>query len=32
MIETAIKNLNNKEFWTEQFNQDMWIHQQLEAL
>jgi predicted dehydrogenase len=32
MIETAIKNLNNNEFWKEQFNQDMWIHQQLEAL
>jgi predicted dehydrogenase len=32
MIETAVKNLNNNEFWKEQFNQDMWIHQQLEAL
>ena len=32
MIETAIKNLNNNIFWQEQFEQDCWIHQQIEKL
>lgn len=32
MIQTAIKNLNNDSFWQEQFEQDMWIHQQIEVL
>jgi predicted dehydrogenase len=32
MIETAVKNLNNNDFWTEQLAQDLWIHQQIEKL
>ena len=32
MIETAVANLNNKGFWKEQFQQDLWIHRQLEIL
>lgn len=32
MIETAVKNLNNNEFWNEQFEQDIWIHKQMEKL
>lgn len=32
MIETAIKNLNNIEFWNNQYKQDIWIHEQLEKL
>ena len=32
MMQTAIKNLNNDSFWKEQFEQDIWIHQQIENL
>ncbi len=32
MIETAVKNLNNDEFWNKQLAQDIWIHQQIEDL
>lgn len=32
MIETAVKNLNNDEFWAEQLTQDLWIHEQIETL
>jgi predicted dehydrogenase len=32
MIETAVKNLNNNDFWTEQLAQDLWIHKQIEKL
>jgi predicted dehydrogenase len=32
MVETAVKNLNNDEFWQSQFEQDIWIHQQIEKL
>lgn len=32
MIETAVKNLNNTKFWEDQYNQDIWIHKQLEKL
>lgn len=32
MIATAWDNINNEEFWTEQFDQDVWIHQQIENL
>jgi len=32
MIENAVNNLNNDEFWTEQVAQDLWIHQQIENL
>jgi predicted dehydrogenase len=32
MIETAVANLNNSEFWREQLTQDIWIHQQIEKL
>lgn len=32
MIETAVANLNNTEFWKEQLAQDLWIHQQIENL
>jgi predicted dehydrogenase len=32
MIETAVQNLNNDAFWQSQFEQDMWIHQQIEKL
>lgn len=32
MIENAVNNLNNNEFWTEQLAQDIWIHQQIENL
>lgn len=32
MIETAIKNLNNNEFWSNQLAQDLWIHEQIEKL
>jgi hypothetical protein len=32
MIKDAIENLNNNEFWQEQFAQDIWIHQQIEKL
>jgi predicted dehydrogenase len=32
MIETAVENLNNDEFWQSQFEQDVWIHKQIEKL
>ena len=32
MIQDAVDNLNNNEFWREQLSQDVWIHQQIEAL
>ena len=32
MIETAINNLNNNEFWNNQLAQDLWIHEQIESL
>lgn len=32
MIETAVKNLDNNNFWEEQYDQDIWIHQQIEKL
>lgn len=32
MIETAIANLNNDEFWLDQYEQDLWIHNRIECL
>lgn len=32
MIETAVANLNDSEFWREQLAQDIWIHKQIEKL
>jgi len=32
MIRQAVKNKNNNDFWREQYEQDMWIHQQIENL
>ena len=32
MVETAVKNLNNTKFWSAQFAQDIWIHEQIENL
>ena len=32
MIETAIENQNNDEFWNTQLEQDLWIHKQMEEL
>lgn len=32
MVETAVKNLNNDEFWFSQYQQDIWIHEQIEKL
>ena len=32
MIETAIVNLNNDEFWQNQLEQDLWIHERIENL
>jgi len=32
MIETAVENLNNNDFWSEQLAQDIWIHKQIEKL
>jgi predicted dehydrogenase len=32
MIENAVANLNNTEFWKEQLQQDLWIHRQIENL
>lgn len=32
MIVDAIANIDNDEFWDNQFNQDFWIHQQIETL
>jgi hypothetical protein len=32
MIQTAVSNLNNNEFWNKQLKQDLWIHEQIENL
>jgi predicted dehydrogenase len=32
MIVDAITNVDNKDFWTNQLKQDLWIHKQLESL
>lgn len=32
MIETAVKNLDDAKFWEDQYEQDIWIHQQIERL
>lgn len=32
MIKTAMNNIDNKEFWLDQYDQDVWIHKQLETL
>lgn len=32
MIENAVNNLNNNDFWQEQLAQDIWIHKQIEKL
>lgn len=32
MIQTAIDNINNDEFWNKQRKQDVWIHKQMENL
>lgn len=32
MIENAVNNLNNNDFWKEQLEQDLWIHKQIEKL
>ena len=32
MIITAVSNLDNNKFWHNQFEQDLWIHEQLESL
>ncbi len=32
MIENAVNNLNNNDFWKEQLAQDIWIHRQIENL
>lgn len=32
MIQKAMSNLNNNEFWKEQLEQDIWIHEQMETL
>lgn len=32
MIETAVNNINNNDFWQDQLDQDIWIHKQLERL
>lgn len=32
MINTAIKNLYNDEFWQGQYSQDIWIHQQIGSI
>lgn len=32
MVSNAVKNLNNDDFWNNQFKQDMWIHEQIENL
>lgn len=32
MVSTAVENLNNDEFWKEQYKQDMWIHTQIENI
>jgi hypothetical protein len=32
MITTAIKNIDNNEFWNSQYDQDVWIHKQIGLL
>jgi predicted dehydrogenase len=32
MIKTAMDNINNENFWQDQYEQDMWIHKQIENL
>jgi hypothetical protein len=32
MIQKAMTNLNNNEFWQQQLEQDIWIHEQIEYL
>lgn len=32
MIQTAVDNINNKDFWQHQYEQDTWIHHQVERL
>jgi predicted dehydrogenase len=32
MIYNAVKNIDNDQFWKDQFEQDMWIHERLENL
>lgn len=32
MIVTAVENLNNDKFWKNQYEQDMWIHRQIEQI
>lgn len=32
MVHTAVTNLNNDSFWKEQYDQDIWIHEQIEKL
>ena len=32
MIQNAIDNVDNYEFWLDQFDKDMWIHEQIENL
>lgn len=32
MITTAVSNIDNEEFWEDQLEQDVWIHQQIEQL
>jgi predicted dehydrogenase len=32
MIQSAMLNLNNNEFWQQQLEQDIWIHEQIENL
>jgi len=32
MIYDAVKNIDNDQFWQDQFEQDMWIHQRIENL
>lgn len=32
MIEQAVTNLNNNEFWQEQLEQDLWIHKQIQTI
>ena len=31
MIETAISNIANKEFWANELKQDLWIHEMINA-
>jgi hypothetical protein len=32
MIKDAVDNIDNYDFWQQQFEQDIWIHQQVENL